>query len=128
MNRTLNTTTSGVKIEDGIFELIDGLGYFGSPSRVDLNQSWVYPLSHVSACFDEGVAAWWAFTPTLRCVDGVLPGCKANEGDPVDCATVRTWGVGVLTNGVVDGTIEFVVGTGVETETALPNANFDGSR
>jgi len=28
----------------------------------------------------------------------------------------------------VDGTIEFVVGTGVETETALPNANFDGSR
>lgn len=121
VNRTLNITTGDIKVEDGIFELIDGLGYFGRPDSTSLNQSWVYHSPAISTCLEKGQAGWWGFTSTLRCVDGVLSGCNSTGGGPADGTSVRACGV-ALTNDIVEGTVDFVTGTGVENEAAPPNA------
>ena len=120
LNRTLNVTTSSSDVADGVFDLIEDLGYFETGERVNLDQTWVYSTSQVSTCLEQGEAGWWGFTPTLRCVDGTLSGCDAEKGDPADGTAIRACGVAMYQDGWADGTLAVVKTNGLEVDRPPP--------
>lgn len=125
LNRTLNVTTSSPDVADDIFALINKLGYFQLADSTNLNQSWVYGVSQVSTCLFQGTEGYWGLTPKLRCVDGTLSGCDANNGDPADGTAVRACGVatlGALSGDVADGTLRIVSTGGLESRPPPANA------
>ena len=121
VNRSINGSISSVDVADGIFSLIKDMGSFQlGDERINIKQSWVYPVSQVSTCLNPGMAGYWGFMPTLRCVDGTLSGCDPSDGDPDDGTAVRACAVSTLVNGIVDGTLSVVQEAGLVEERPPP--------
>lgn len=127
VNRTLSISV-GPDQEQAIFDLVRP--EFGNElSTTDLDRTGIWPVTQVSTCVNESIAAWWIYTAIYSCVEGNLTGCDAGRRDPAEGTFIRACGIRVLPNGnrLAGGVLSVATGNGVNSTPAPANATENGS-
>lgn len=127
VNSSLNISVSSDTDLRNIFNLakLNVSQFDSNVASTDLNVTMVHQLTSVSTCLRNGTAGYWAFTPTLNCVQGVLHGCTGDTS-ALDGMPITVCGAKMLSHdyGSYDGFINVVYTNGVPLNGAAapPNA------